>query len=236
MEKGKLYGIGVGPGNPELMTLMSVRIIRESDVIFLPVSDKEKCHAYRIAKQAVQEIEEKQIVGIDFPMTKDTDILQKAYETVAEKMYKLLDEGKKIAFLTIGDVTVYSTFGYVAQIVEKRGYEVSYVNGITSFTAVSAALGLPLAEQDEEIHIIPASYEVEKSLSLNGTKVYMKSGKKLIELTDKLEELQKKEPLMVYAVANCSMDNQKTACSLSEIRNLEGYLVTVIVKNKKDSD
>lgn len=228
---GKLYGIGVGPGNPELMTLQSVRVIRDSDVIFLPVSDKEKCHAFLTARQAVPEIEEKEIIGMDFPMTKNEKELTDAYQNIAECMMGLLLDGKKISFLTIGDVTVYSTFVYVAKIIQQKGYDVEYVNGITSFTAVCATLGISMAEQNEEIHIIPASYDIEQSFLLSGTKVYMKSGKKLQKLVAKLKDLKSQKSIKVYAVANCGMEQQKIAYSLEEIEALEGYLVTVIVKD-----
>lgn len=230
---GKIYGIGVGPGNPELMTLMSVRVIEESDVIFLPVADKEKCHAFITARHAVKTIEQKEIIGMDFPMTKDENVLQIAYNNIACKMQEILEEGKNIAFLTIGDVTIYSTFCYVAEIIKQNGYEVEFINGIPSFAAVCATLGIPMAEQEEEIHIIPASYEIEQSFLFSGTKVYMKSGRKLSELITKLKILEQTRPITVCAVANCSMENQKIALSISELEALEGYLVTVIVKDKK---
>lgn len=230
---GIVYGVGVGPGNPELMTLMSVRVIRESDVIFLPVADKEKCHAFVTAREAVKEIEQKEIIGMDFPMTRDENVLQKAYETIACKMQEKLEEGKNISFLTIGDVTIYSTFCYVAEILKNKGYIVEFINGVPSFAAVCATLGIPMAEQEEEIHIIPASYEIEESFLLNGTKVYMKSGRKLSELISKLKLLEQTRSISVYGIANCSMENQKIAYSLEELEALEGYLVTIILKDNK---
>ena len=111
--QGKIYGIGVGPGDPELMTLKAVRLIREADVIAIPGKEKETCTAYQIALGAVPEIEEKEIIPVVFPMTKNEAVLKESHETAVKSLSALMGQGKTIAFLTLGDVTVYSTYGYV---------------------------------------------------------------------------------------------------------------------------
>ena len=113
--QGMIYGIGVGPGDPELMTLKAVRLLREADAIAIPGKEKETCTAYQIALGAVPEIDEKEIIPVVFPMTKDEAVLKESHEAAVKSLAALMDQGKTVAFLTLGDVTVYSTYGYVHQ-------------------------------------------------------------------------------------------------------------------------
>ena len=111
-----------------------------------------------------------------FPMTKDESRLTAAHEQICLEIKKLLDNGRQVAFLTIGDPTVYSTYQYIHKRVVKGGYEAHIVNGVPSFCAAAGALGISLADNKEEIHVIPASYQIEDALKLPGTKVLMKAG------------------------------------------------------------
>ena len=101
MKKGTLYGVGVGPGDPELMTLKAVRIIRECEVAAIPSKEKETCVAYGIARRAVPELEKKKILGVRMPMTRDQKILEDSYEKAAKQVKEQLDQGKNVAFLTL---------------------------------------------------------------------------------------------------------------------------------------
>ena len=156
--RGKIYGIGVGPGDPELMTLKAVRLIREADVIAIPGKDRESCTAYQIASGAVPEIKDKEIILVVFPMTKNETVLRESHEAAVQSLTALMDQGKTIAFLTLGDVTIYSTYGYVHQKLLSLGYESILVNGVPSFCAAAAKLGISLGEKAEAIHILPGSY------------------------------------------------------------------------------
>ena len=106
---GCLYSVGVGPGDPELMTLKAVKIIRNCQVLVLPAESKEKCVAYQIARRAIPEIEDKATVCLVMPMTKDKDRLEKSHREGTQKVAEVLDAGKDAAFLTLGDPTVYAT-------------------------------------------------------------------------------------------------------------------------------
>jgi siroheme synthase len=149
--QGKIYGIGVGPGDPELMTLKAVRLIREADVIAIPGKEKETCTAYQIALGAVPEIDEKEIIPVVFPMTKNETVLKESHETAVKSLSALMDQGKTIAFLILGDVTVYSTYGYVHKKLLDLGYESVLVNGVPSFCAAAAKLG-----REGGVHPYPA--------------------------------------------------------------------------------
>ncbi|HIT90833.1 MAG TPA: precorrin-2 C(20)-methyltransferase [Candidatus Merdenecus merdavium] len=226
--KGKLYGVGVGPGDPEYLTLKAVRLIKECDIIAIPGKDKERCTAYEIVKKGIPQIEEKEILPIHIPMTKDKQLLEEHYEIGKDRIISMLKKGKNIAFLTLGDPTVYSTYMYIHSKVLKEGYEGEIISGVTSFCAASARLNQSLVERSESLHIIPASYGIEDALKLSGTKVLMKSGKQIKEVK---EELVKKN-IEAMMVENCGMKNEKIYDDTHSIPNHSGYYSLIIIKEK----
>ncbi|MFR5858387.1 MAG: SAM-dependent methyltransferase, partial [Clostridia bacterium] len=131
-QRGKLYGIGVGPGDPELMTIKAVRIINQSDVIVVPGKQAEDSAAYRIAAGICENLTEKQLIAVEMPMVKDDAVLEAGHRAAAEQIEALLDDGLTVSFLTLGDVTVYATYMYVHKLVAADGYETEIINGITS--------------------------------------------------------------------------------------------------------
>ena len=116
MNKGVLYGVGVGPGDPELMTVKAVRIIREADVVAVP--DGQTARGI-----AAEYLDGKEILSCPMPMLRDKALLAQKHDEAADTICALLDEGKTVAFLTLGDPTVYSTYIYVHKRVLARGYE-----------------------------------------------------------------------------------------------------------------
>ena len=171
--RGTLYGVGIGPGDPELLTQKAVRILREAAVIACPGGKGGPGLAFEIAAQAVPEIREKPLLALDFPMCAD---MQAAHAEAAEAIKGLLWEGRDVAFLTLGDPAIYSTFAYVLPLVRDEGFRVEIVPGVPAFCAAAAALLLPLALGGEAIHVLPAG---EFDLSLPGTLVLMKPGRDL---------------------------------------------------------
>ena len=173
---GTLYCVSVGPGDPELLTLKAVRVIRQCPVVAVsvkeaPVSERagraagEESVAYRIAAGAVPEIKEKELLPLCMPMTKDREVLEQSRREAARALMEVLREGKDVAWLNLGDVSIYSTSLYRAQEVRGAGFDVEMVSGVTSFCAAAARLGCSLAEGGEELHIIPSSYGIERALS-----------------------------------------------------------------------
>ncbi|HIU74362.1 MAG TPA: precorrin-2 C(20)-methyltransferase [Candidatus Pelethocola excrementipullorum] len=226
--KAKLYGIGVGPGDPELLTLKALRVIRESDVIALPGEVPMDTVAYKIVVQAYPELAEKELLAVHMPMTKDPVKLEESHSQGAEVIANLLDQGKQVAFLTLGDPTVYSTYIYVHKRVEEAGYPVEIISGITSFCAVAAKLNIGLVEKAEPLHVVPASYQIEDSLKLPGTKVLMKAGKQMGNVKKMLIE-NDEEAVMIQ---NCGMPGEKIYRSVDEIPEDAGYYSLIIVKEK----
>lgn len=223
---GIIYGIGVGPGDPELMTLKAVKRIRELKVIAIPHKEKEHCTAYQIARQAVPEIEEKECIYLPMPMTKDEEVLKKSHDLAAKKVEEYLDKGEDVGFITLGDVSIYSTFAYLWERLQKEGYNTCLESGIPSFCAVAARLGIPLVSGAEELHIIPASYQIRDALKLSGVKVLMKAGRQMETVKKELKQWG----ASAVMVENCGMSNEKIYGSLEDIPDDAGYYSLVIVR------
>lgn len=229
MMSGKLYGVGVGPGDPELLTLKALRLIREADVIAVPGNTPKDSVAYMIVKGAYPQLDEKEMIAVPMPMTKDREKLEKAHAEGTEMVKEALDQGQKVVFLTLGDPTVYSTYMYVHKRIQEMGYETEIVSGITSFCAVAARLNMSLVEKAEPLHVIPASYQIEDALKLPGTKVLMKAGKKMKEVKAQVKALNE-EAVMIE---NCGMPAEKIYRSAEEIPEDAGYYSLIIVRDHK---
>ncbi|WP_434309113.1 precorrin-2 C(20)-methyltransferase [Hominifimenecus sp. rT4P-3] len=223
---GTLYGVGVGPGDPELLTLKAMRLIREADAIAVPAKEKEESVAYRIVRQAYPEIQEKNVLAIEMPMTKDKEKLAASHRLGAELLEKELSAGKNVVFLTLGDPTVYSTYLYIHRLVGADGFPTEIVSGIPSFCAVAARMNMGLVEKADLLHVIPSSYPVETALQLPGTRVLMKAGKKMGEVKTQLQKLS----CEVSMIENCGMENEKIYTSVDEIPEDAGYYSLIIVK------
>lgn len=235
--KGTLYGIGTGTGDTSLLTAKAYETIRNCEVIAIPSASKDNCHAYRIIKEAFPEIGSKEILCLSFPMTKDESILKEAHQSAAEKICQELEKGKNVAFVTIGDVTIYSTFSYINRIIEQKNYSTLMINGIPSFCAAAARLGISLSEQDDEIHIIPGSVSLQHVFNLEGTLIFMKSGKKLLELKEFLQKKKDSHYFEFYAISNCTMETEKIYRDVDELSEESSYLTIVILKNiRKKAD
>ncbi|WP_033154468.1 precorrin-2 C(20)-methyltransferase [Pseudobutyrivibrio ruminis] len=229
---GILYGIGVGPGDPELLTIKAVKAIRDADVICLPRAEKDKCRAYQIALPVVPELAFKKVISLDFEMTKDEAKLKEMHESFYSKYKELLFEGYNLAFLTIGDPTVYSTFGYIMKLAKKDGIEVEIINGITSFCGTASAAGILISEADENVHILSGQGNLDEELKMSGTKIIMKSGKNVSAIKDKLVEMENAGIVNVYAVIDCGMETEQIFTSAMTIPDDSRYMMTIIVKEK----
>ena len=231
---GILYGIGVGPGDPELMTIKAINTIDHCDIIAVPVSSKKdnKSTAFEITSQAIPKLAKKECIFLDLPMTRDPVILKEKHTLAANRICEELDQNKHIAFLTLGDPTVYSTYMYIHSIVKDKGYGTKIIPGIPSFCAAAAALDISLTEADQPIHIIPGSYAcMEESIDLQGTKVIMKAGRSLAKVRSMLKERNMLSETKM--VQNCGMNNEKLYQSMDQVPDTSAYFSILIVKEKK---
>jgi len=228
--RGKLYGIGVGPGDPELMTLKAVRILSECEVIGIPGENPAKSVAYLIAQKACPDIAQKEHLLLETPMTKDKAILDKGYELSAEKIEAVLEHGKSVALLTLGDPTIYSTYIYIHRLVKGHGYETEIVSGVPSFCAVAAKIGDSLVDRQMQLHIIPASYQNEAALEYSGTKVFMKAASKFQTLKDRLNSMDCRSVM----IENCGMEDERIYYKVEDYPDEASYYTIVVAKEDND--
>ncbi len=229
MKQGKLYGVGVGPGDPELMTCKAVRLIETCDVVAVPKGGSGEQTALNIAAKWIGD---KTVLHCDMPMIRDKEVLNACHDRAADDICALLDGGKMVVFLTLGDPAVYSTYWYVHRRVEARGYEVEIVPGVPSFCAVAARLGQALCEGSQMLHIIPVSHNATREgLELPGNKVLMKAGRSILEVRDLLEEAGKGDTAAL--VERCSMEGERVVRDLRELDDPTGYFSVILVREEQ---
>lgn len=228
--RGIAYGVGVGPGDPELMTLKAIRLIRENDVIAVPGKVAKEAVAYQIAAAVVPELKDKELVPVYMPMIKDRALIDAEHRKGAKLLEQYLEQGKNVVYITLGDPTVYCTFSYLQHIMEADGYQVELVPGIPSFCAAAARLNLPLVEWDEPLHVVPAVHKTGDALDQSGTYVLMKSASHMAEVKD----LLRRSGRDVSAVENCSMETEKVYRGVEEIPDDAGYFSLIVAKEHHD--
>jgi precorrin-2/cobalt-factor-2 C20-methyltransferase len=230
-KKGKLFGIGVGPGDTELLTLKAIKILNSIPVICSPRSaPKKESIALSIVKPIMKERktgEELEIIEPVFPMTEDTEELENHWYEASNLIAKKLDEGLNVGFITLGDPSIYSTFSYVQKILYGK-YDIEMIPGITSFTSCASSIGKPLVEKDEILMIVPKIDDRLNNLIKSGNSlVLMKTSRNKKELEEKINDSIAEE---IISVENSSRENEKIIKGFS---NDKPYLTTTIIKIKK---
>jgi len=178
-QQGTLYGIGVGPGDPELLTLKAIRILGRTRHIFASSSSK---NSFSLAESILRPHLSPgvEVARLRFPMTSDNERLQRAWTENAECLLERLDQGQDVALVTLGDPLLYSTFGYVLRTVQnlRPAQPVRIVPGVTSFQQAAALTGTILAEANEALHILPGTMppdELDNGLASPGNHVVLKA-------------------------------------------------------------
>lgn len=221
---GILFGVSVGAGDPELMTLGAVKAIEQCKIIAVPRTKGESSLALSIAEQAV-DLSEKEILYFDFPMSADRDEWKKSHINAADIICDRLASNENTAMLCLGDISVYSTFSYIADIVRQRGYLCSWKAGVTSFCAAASFCGIPLVSGNEPLIVIPASAgNFDELMAQNGTKVIMKPR----VISDKLRRALSGRSF--YAVSDCGLPNERIYTDIDDVPEKGSYFTVFIVK------
>lgn len=231
---GKFYGIGVGPGNPELITLKAAKILGSADVICAPKSSEDKKSiALAIAKTHVKK--NAKIIQPVFRMSRNIKELEKSWEEATEMIFSELKEGRDVAFITIGDPLFYSTYSYILKKMKERHSEVEVetIPGITSLSACFAQLNLPLAERNEKIAVLPAAYGLKelKKLANFDAVVLMKVSRSFDRIVETLKKLGLKESATF--VSRCGSGDFFSSDLDSMLGREIDYLSMIIIKRKK---
>lgn len=231
---GKLYGIGVGPGEPGLLTLRAKEILDRCGIIAYPVKKPgEGSVAFDIIKDVV-DVSEKSVEEFLFSMDPDDSVREKCRQEAMDKMCKLLDNGEDIAMVTLGDVGVYSTYMYIDRDIAERGYSTEVVPGIPSFCHGAALAGIPLMIGDEGLAVVPMAKGNTKLLeaALDGfdNVVVMKAFKSIPVLIDMMSA--RGIPVEnAVVVSNVGMDGEYIGPM--DPKREYGYFTTVIIKKKR---
>lgn len=241
---GKLYGVGVGPGDPELVTLKTYRVLRAVDVICAPKARADRpSQALEVVRPLLQDAGKKQeIVELIYPMIRDLRILEAFWERNSEAIASRLQEGRNVAFITMGDPMLYSTFIYTYKKVMKKLPEaaVEVIPGVTSLTACAAASKTPIAKDDETVALIPSTAELEKLRELAkhaDTLIFIKGVKRLDALSKDLKECGFDENAIVVMVKGYgTVQEEVKVGNLWELHRWDvedAYFSTLMVKRVK---
>jgi len=190
---GTLYGLSVGPGAPDLLTLRAHRVLTTVPVVAWPACKPgATSYAWRIVSEFVDPDRQEQL-GLVFPMSKDWSSLVPVWRESARKLLDHLHAGRDVAFITTGDVMLYSTFLHVWEVLRELdpAVPVEVVPGVSSVTAAAALTGVPLGQGDERVAIVPATWHEDRLQALltdTDTVVLMKVARVLPRVITLLEE------------------------------------------------
>ncbi|MBW1976180.1 MAG: precorrin-2 C(20)-methyltransferase [Deltaproteobacteria bacterium] len=231
---GILYGIGVGPGDPGLITVKAVEILKKVPFVFAAASSK---NSYSVALDIVRKYlpSDTVVECLSFPMTYDENHLQSAWRANGERVADVIARGNDAAFVTLGDPLMYSTYIYLVKEVRKilPQVQVETVPGITSFQAAASACNLPLVEGEESLAVVSGaqgSRNLKKMLQICENVVLMKVYKHIDEIIDTICDMRLETS--TYFITRCGLQGQEIR---SDIRSLKGsrvnYLSLMIVKS-----
>lgn len=186
----KLFCVGCGPGDPELLTVRAVNLIKSAEVIFAPTAREGKPS---IALSVVEKYIDRstKTVSLVFPMVKDRESLKDYWKRNAEEIAGAVRTGKNVVYLTVGDPALYSTWIYIHRELKKshKDVEVEIVPGITSIFAIAAKAKISLAEGEETVAVVPACYDmdrVKRTANACDTVIFLKDGRYFDSVIDML--------------------------------------------------
>ena len=225
--KGKFYGVGVGVGDEEELTLKAVRILKNADILILPEAKKsEGSTAFDIVRDHLREDTEK--LFLEFPMLEDIKEKEKSRKKNADIIKEELEKGKNVVFLTIGDPMVFSTYTYVLEHLEETD-RVETVPGITSFTSMASRLNIPLVIGDEDLKIVSLNKntDIHKEIENNTNIVFMKLSRNFERLKKALEDTGNLENSIL--ISNCGKENEEIITDVASAEKVH-YFSTLILK------
>ena len=229
--KGTFYGIGVGPGDPELLTMKAVKAIQKVDIIIAPKTEKKDGSvALDIARPYLKP--DAKIVYQVFPMVRGFDADDAAWRKNKEEILGFLEEGKNVAFLTLGDAMFFSTYIYVFRLLEKEDVQIETIPGIPAFVAMGSRLGWPIVEGDDILSVVPATADekkVEEVLSVSDNVVLMKVYKNFPDMAALLE----KNKMLDHAVmiSGCGLPDEERIDDIRARKDQPvNYLSTILAR------
>ena len=234
---GKLIGASLGPGDPELITRRSWAVLQSGARWIYPVKKAEEVsYALSIVERGGLPIPA-DAVELVFPMTRDAEALGKAWVRAAQQTVELLGEGRDLVFLVEGDASTFATFGHLARVARELAaeIEVETIPGVSSFAAAAATTGMPLAEEDETLAIIPAAYGtgvIDHMLDEFDTLILLK----VKPLLDEVLELLERRDLLETScfIEKVGSPDERVVRDLASLKGEKvNYLSLLLVQNPK---
>ncbi len=231
--KAKLYGVGVGPGDPDLLTIKAKAVINGVDVLFCPVKgDKKGSFAYAIVEPHLYN-KDVEIVDLTYIMNYSWNEIEDQWQKNAKIIASHLAKGKNCAFITLGDPTVYSTFMYTLERIDTTDYELEIIPGITSFCATAAVFGVPLTSWQETLKIVPVrrndSAHLRDQIANEDNLVLMKPSNDAATIVGALEELGLTKHFKM--ISKVGTPDESVVDDIEELKNTKiPYLSTMIIK------
>jgi precorrin-2/cobalt-factor-2 C20-methyltransferase len=234
-KKGKIYGISLGPGDPDLITLKGLKILQKSDKIYYPGSllSNGKTSSYSLAILQHHQLEEQKLVGMFLKMSDDRTQAESTYRATFQSMLTDYNNGLAIAFVSEGDSLFYSTFAYLLEHIQKHQLEVEIIAGVPSFILGAAQHQMPLAILNEKIAIIPrikSGREMEMLLHDFDTLILIKIRSVIPEIVDFIQ----KSDLSILYCERLGTQQQYISTDIDDFKNREiPYFSLLIIKKRK---
>ena len=228
---GVLYGVGVGPGDPELITLKSLRLIKSTEVIAYPKLKGSKSFARNIIEEFIDlpKVE----IAIEIPMTVNRLPAQRAYNAAAQEISTHLNMGNNVVFLCEGDPFFYGSFMYLHSRLYKK-YLVEIIPGVSSMTACAAMAKKPLAARNEVLTVLPgplSKKELERRLVDNNSSAIMKVGRHIKKIKSVIDRLGLMDSSLY--IERASLKEQKVL-KLIDAPEVAPYFSMVLVNKEED--
>lgn len=235
--KGTFYGLGVGPGDPDLLTVKAYKILQGADVIITPTKKMGKPSiAYKIVESHIAPMTE--VVEMSFPMislSEERETLKKQWKENADAIEEYLNAGKSVVFLTLGDPMVFSTYSYVMEFLLDREIEVVTLSGIPSFCNLAAQINVPLTQGEESLGVVAMTQpieEIRQILDAHKNVVIMKVSANNAVLAEELIARGLENAFVL--VSNIGMENQTIIRDIEVLKGKIPYLSTVLIKKDYD--
>jgi precorrin-2/cobalt-factor-2 C20-methyltransferase len=240
----KLFCVGCGPGDPELLTIRALNLITEADVIFVPTSKLDKPSiALSIVAKYIKETTK--IINLVFPMVKDKDSLKDYWKKNTLEISQMVRTGKKTLYLTVGDPSLYSTWIYIHRELKKnhKDIEIEIIPGITSIFAFAAESKLSLVEGNEHLSIVPACYDLNKvknTVKASDTIVFLKDGRYFDNVIEMLSDNGFGEETQIAIAQDVS--TKENILEIKHLKDLKGkkqpsqkyFSIMVVKRNDRE--
>ena len=229
--QGIFFGVGVGPGDPELLTVKAINVIKKADAVIAPKTEKkEGSLALSIAEPYLKP--DAEVVFQTFPMVKDFAESKVVFEKNQQEILNLLNTGKNVAFLTIGDPMFYSTYIYVFRLLKEVGIQIQTIPGVPAFLSIASYIGRPQSFGNDIMTVIPATADKDKistALDYADTTVLMKVYKNFAEIVDLLEEKNMLDKALL--VSRQGLEGEKIITDLKKHKfDKLNYLSTILTE------